>query len=87
MYSGSVLMVVLAERVPLLFGNEPVGLVDEQHPTEGCLANLFHRLRGLRHVADEALFGDLHDVGSLNLAQPEQDFGDDARGAGFGGAW
>ena len=56
-------------------------------PPNGFPADLFHALRGLGHVADDEVFlGDLHDVGPLNLAQPEQDFGDDAREAGLGGA-
>ena len=80
-------MASLPKRVPFVFGDQPVGLVDEQHPAQGLLADFLHALGGLRDVADdEVLLGDLHDVGTLNLAQPEQDFGDDAREAGLGGA-
>ena len=78
---------VLAERVALVLGDQPVGLVDEQHPAQGVLADLLHALRGLRHEPhDEVLLGDLHDLGARDFAQPEQDFGDDAREGGLGGA-
>jgi hypothetical protein len=62
-----------------VFGNQSVGLVDEQHPAECLLADLFHASGGLGDVTDdEVLRGGLHDLGAANLAQPEQDFGDDA---------
>jgi hypothetical protein len=73
---------VLAEGVALVFRDQSVGLVDEQHPAECFFADLFHACRGLGDVADAEVFlGDLHDLGAGNLAQPGQDFGDDAREA------
>jgi hypothetical protein len=51
-------------------------------PPSASSQNLFHALRGLGDIADdEVLLGDLHDLRALNLGQPEQDFGDDAREA------
>jgi hypothetical protein len=73
---------VLAERVAIVFGHQPVGLVDEQHPTQSRFAHFFHALGGLGDIADdEVLVGDLHDLRALNLGQPEHDFADDAREA------
>jgi hypothetical protein len=51
-----------------VFGNQPVGLIDERHPAQRFLADLLHALGGLGDVADdEVLLGDLHDVGSLKI--------------------
>ncbi len=61
-----------------------MSVIPVQHATQRLLADLLHALGGLGDVADdEVLLGDLHDVGAGNLAQPEQDLGDDAREAVF----